>query len=633
MTKLKATLSGFLAVVQMALTVAGITNTGNPPVNYGGTPRLTPVVTNWLTLIDGGESDYIIIYGNDATESEKTAAKELQSYLEKISGVALPTYPDSVKMKIPTEICVGKTTREGEEYKIDRETLGDEGFTVKIADKRLVIAGGELRGTLYGVYSFLEEQLGCRWFTPELTVIPESKTVKINLALNDTQVPVFGYRDVYWQSAFDVNFKVRQKINSNVVTRQGEQYGGGISYADFCHSMERMVPVSYFAEHPEYFSYREDIGGWTTAQRCLTNPKVLEITIENARRSLNNSPGAKIMSITQNDNGDYCQCQSCKASDEFYGGPSGTNLWFTNQVAEALEDEFEGVMFDTFAYQYTRPAPTKGNIRARDNVVVRLCSIECCFSHPLSECGNLRNEGILEYVTPKESIFAKDIVDWADICDNIYIWDYTTNFLWYLMPHPNFQVLSPNVQFFAENNVKGVFEQGNSTRNGEFGELRAYLLAKLLWDPYCDVEYHLDEFIDAYYGKASAPYIKDYLQFIINKTVKTHHIYFFNWHYETMILMPWEVNKCDALWANAERAAGSEQQLLNIRRSHLSYRFYKGNLFMGEFSVFKFMNRSTVMESLYNDMVDLGVTRISEGAALKKPDNFFFTTPIYWEDK
>ena len=79
------------------------------------------------------------------------------------------------------------------------------------------------------------------------------------------------------------------------------------------------------------------------------------------------------------------------------------------------------------------------------------------------------------------------------------------------MPHPNLRVLGPNVKFFVDHNVKGIFEQGAYSTNGaEMAELRAWVLAKLLWDPTLDGQTLIDEFIDGYYGPAG-PYIKAYL--------------------------------------------------------------------------------------------------------------------------
>jgi len=73
-------------------------------------------------------------------------------------------------------------------------------------------------------------------------------------------------------------------------------------------------------------------------------------------------------------------------------------------------------------------------------------------------------------------------------------------------------VLGPNVKFFVAHNVKGIFDQGAYTSNGaEMAELRAWILAKLLWNPTLDGQELIDEFIAGYYGPAG-PHIKEYLK-------------------------------------------------------------------------------------------------------------------------
>ena len=607
----------------------GMLNTGTSDIDYGGTAYVEPVITQWLKLVDSGVSDYVIIKGANCSPSEVTAANELQNYIRQISSATLEVTNDTARVR-EHEILVGKTNRENDSsYTIDRAALGDEGFTVMVVGEKLVIAGGEFRGTLYGVYNFLEQNLGCRWFTPELSKIPSNSTIKIDAKLKYSQTPKFEYRDDYWTSAFNADWKVKQKINSDNGAALGVNYGGGISYAGFCHTMNALVPVSYFDAHPEYFSYRDDVGKRTIDQRCLTNAKVLEITIENARATLLANPQAKIISITQNDNGAYCQCPVCKASDEKYGGPSGTNIWFVNQVAAALEGQFPNVGFDTFAYQYTRKPPT--NIVPRASVIVRLCSIECCFAHPLSECGHTRDESINVRFSNVESSFAADLKGWSAICKRLYIWDYTTNFNIYLTMFPNFQVLSPNMKFFADNSVKGVFEQGNYTggKSGEFGEMRAYILAKLLWDPNCDVEYHMMDFMKAYYGENSAQYIKQFLDKITNKTVKADHLFIFDWHYQGSYYTAKERRLMDSYWNSAEKNAGTPEQLANIQRSRLCYRHYKATILLDEFSVLN-INRLKENEKLYNDIVAMGITRLSEGRPITLTPNFW-QTPVDWK--
>lgn len=313
-------------------------------------------------------------------------------------------------------------------------------------------------------------------------------------------------------------------------------------------------------------------------------------------------------------------------------------------MAAALEDEFPNAQFDTFAYQYTRTPPQ--NIVPRDNVLVRLCSIECCFSHPLEECGimRIRSENRLDKfpfieldslrarTADVESAFANDMKGWGDICKNLYVWDYTTNFMMYLSIFANFQILSPNMQFFAANNVKGVFEEGNAASvSGEFGELRAYILAKLLWDPTADVEYLMDDFLKGYYGEDSAQYIKDYIDIITNKTLNTsHHIHIFQWQYEGLIFTGKERKRIDALWDAAEKHAGNDQQLADIQRSRLSFRTYKADLFVDEFFPLN-INRLKENERLYNDIIDSGITDLSLGGPISTTPNFWLT-PAYWTE-
>ena len=112
-----------------------------------------------------------------------------------------------------------------------------------------------------------------------------------------------------------------------------------------------------------------------------------------------------------------------------------------------------------------------------------------------------------------------DFVNWGKICDRIYVWDYTTNFRYYIAPFSNFGAIRENMKFYHENGVRGMFPQGNSQSiSGEFGELRAYLLAKLMWNPYMsEEEYsrHMNEFLKAYYGDGWV-----YIRQFIDKTTQ-----------------------------------------------------------------------------------------------------------------
>ena len=96
----------------------------------------------------------------------------------------------------------------------------------------------------------------------------------------------------------------------------------------------------YFKEHPEWYSL---IGGKRThhhGQLCLTSEAMRRELTDNALALLRRSPGAGIISISQNDCQGNCQCEKCKAVDEEEGAPSGLMIRFVNAVAEQIEKEF-----------------------------------------------------------------------------------------------------------------------------------------------------------------------------------------------------------------------------------------------------------------------------------------------------
>jgi hypothetical protein len=166
--------------------------------------------------------------------------------------------------------------------------------------------------------------------------------------------------------------------------------------------------------------------------------------------------------------------------------------------------------------------------------------------------------------------FVEDIQGWSAITDKLYVWDYTTNFGHYVSPHPNFGCLQGNVQFFRDNHVVGLFEQGAyQAPHAEFAELRAWILAKLLWDPDQDVEPLYRDFFQGYYGPAAKP-IRQYfdeLQALIKPDENVLRI----WYPPTS---PYYTDaffdRAAKLWAEAEALVKDDPALsFNVRMSAL----------------------------------------------------------------
>jgi len=455
-----------------------------------------------LTIAYDGSPRMVIVVDADAPLADKHAAAELAAFLQKISGarfrlVNLTTGSDN-------RILVGKLAVQKAYPDFSTADLSPDGIIVRTRNNDLILAGDPPRGTIYAVYTFLEDQLGCRWWSSKADFIPKNPTIVIE-DLDIRYVPPLEFRSVFWLDAFDGNWAVRNKCNGYGHQLSAEQ-GGLHVYEGHVHTFYKLLPPEkYFSEHPEWFSEIDGKRTFERAQLCLTNEDMRRELIKILKQRLRNNPAATIASVSQNDWQGNCQCPLCKAVEEEEESPAGLLLRFVNKVAEDIEPEFPEVAISTLAYQYTRKPPKC--VKPRPNVIVRLCSIECSFSKPLSDDVN-------------ES-FRDDIVGWSKICNRLYIWDYTTNFRHYFRPHPNLRVLAPNIRFFVDHGVKGVLEQGaHTTLGAEMAELRAWVLAKLLWNPSLDDQKLIDEFLKGYYGLAGY-HIGNYLKVIHDAVEQT----------------------------------------------------------------------------------------------------------------
>ena len=462
---------------------------------------LLSACTGKHVLFENGASDYSIVIDKEAPASEQYAAEELQNWLREVGGVSLPIVgPDEGEQG--KRLVVGyNSIVEDLVPKAQIQSPSDDSFTWCSKKGDILFWGGSERGTLYSVYDFLEDQLGIRWYSEDVTVVPEVEKWSFSKLYNH-EAPALLVRD-NCMLAPRTNTVFSARLRNNFTRLPGKEPGttlpGTAEGYWGVHAMAYHVPAhKYFKDHPEYFSLYN--GKRCTDQLCLSNPDVLKICIESMRKVMREEPDYMIYSMEQLDNVQPCQCEceACQALIDEYGGNSGIMVWFVNQVADALKDEFPDKYVGTFAYRYTRHAPT--GIVPRDNVVIRLCSIECCLLHDFEGC---------EMNQP----FMKDLQDWSAIAKNLYIWDYATDFSYYCLPVANLRLLQPKIKDFCDHNAMGMLEQGDyQTRTCELKELRAYLVSKLLWDPDEDVEAIIREFTDGYYGPAGR-YIREYIDY------------------------------------------------------------------------------------------------------------------------
>lgn len=489
-----------------------------------------------LKLADNGASDYIIALPSQPTPVEQTAAKELQKYFGEITGAVLPivaqnevkTGDSTANAKI---LWVGKTAKA--QSVVDFATFKqDEIFLKSFPDGSLILAGHDQRGTLYAVYTLLEDFLGVRWWTQTESFVPKNPTIALD-PISVRYAPKLIYRESFYRVGFQGEFAAHSKTNgaSEAIS---DEFGGHNRYQFFVHSFSWLIPAEkYYREHPDWFPEIDGVRkcgfpNWASApeslrefqkslkpeqihtsgvQLCLANDEMRKELTKNALEALRSNPKTNIISISQNDWHGYCTCPKCRALDEAEGSPAGSLITFVNKVAEDIEKEFPNVWVDTLAYQYTRKPPK--TVKPRHNVIVRLCTIECSFLKPLTDEVN--------------KTLKDDIEGWSAIAPQLFVWDYVTNFSYYLMPHPNIQVLAPNIRFFVKNKTIGLFEQGDyHSTVGDFVDARHWVIAKSLWNPELDEKKLWTEFLNNYYGPAAGPILQEYLDYMGAQGLKSN---------------------------------------------------------------------------------------------------------------
>ncbi len=567
----------------------------------------------------------VIVVSADASATDIYASQRLKHYLDRITGknIEIVTNNDSSEY----EICVGATRRAENDF----SESADGSYIITSTDKRIIISGAGNKGTINGVYAFLEKFCGCHWYETQVIIAPENSTLTVPADIDIKYTPFFEYTETDTASSRDIEFSLANGLIGGAYRDFTAEQGTAVEYLGrFCHTMTTFFCKSetYFEEHPEYFALRN--GKRTPNQLCLTNEKVKDIVtaevLELLEAEHNPDADIQIVSLTQHDNFDYCQCNNCKAIDDENGSQSGTMITFVNEIARRVKEHgYDNVVFDTFAYQYTRKAPTKAV--PREDVIVRLCSIECCFGHTLDDPKCEQNVD-----------FMNDLRKWGKICNRIYIWDYVHNYANTLCIFPNFGVLQRNIQIFYENNAKGLYEEGNyyiDNSDAEFAEMRTYLLSKLMQNPYLDYEAEMDGYLNGVYGPGGC-YIREFIDIITEHAVTdSKHLSIYQSAENTLYNMTDEdVEKCNELWEKAKTVAEDDEQLQQIRRTELSWRYWKAANKRGEFSRCQFpyvwMSEG---EKLHNDLKEMNAVLFSEGGTNLLSDCellYLYRVPYKW---
>ncbi len=463
--------------------------------------------------------DWVIVVDEKAKPCLHYAAEELQTFIHQATQQKLPI---KFVLQGPTKnLFVGPSAPLAHSAlkRVLSQEYREEQLRIVVEKDNIAIIGGH-RGTLYGVYSFLEDHLGIRFLTAEVTHVPRigpGHTIRLG---DRTFTPPLEYRH-YLKPEVISNpvFAVRRRQNSvsqNAPKSHqiGERLGGTVSGGVFLHN--NFLLSASFADHPEYFSLRD--GKRSTHQPCLTHPEVRRIVTGQILTNLDGFGIGSTIPLAQNDNGRPCLCPRCsnvqregdppgairlpdevtgeQRKNQQNGPPSAVVIDFVNHVAETVTRERPDLWIGTEAYAYSVAPPRKTRVHPR--VKVQVATYHCAVLFALDDPRSKINQE-----------FNRQLTGWRRACDHILIWSYDMNPRELWLPFPNLLAQPRNIRSFVRNNGRGLFMQGGS-KNTEFSDLRSYVITSLIWDPSQDANTLIDEFLTLYYGKAAGP-IRDWI--------------------------------------------------------------------------------------------------------------------------
>jgi hypothetical protein len=507
-------------------------------------------------ITKSGKAHCVIVMPNDATPGEARAAVELSNHIKQITGVELSQIPESQYSPAKPCISIGRT-KMSRKYVTDAQVkaLGDDGYTVFCKGKNCFFVGGRKRGSMYAVYEFLES-LGVRWYSPDYTVIPKIADVKMPAKSFEFK-PSFWYRDQWWNNGTTPEWLARMRVNGNngQNPRLPEAMGGSVVTIHGCHSYAILVPSDNFATHPQWFALKEN-GTRSGSELCLTNPELREFVTQRVLTDLKAASG-KIDNywVSQNDGGGSgCFCERCTEERLAHGGKdrwSANTISFTSAVADKVKQDYPNTRIKTLAYNYTQAAPE--NMSASDNVLVEIC-------------GNFKLG---------DSTHADLVQSWSKVAKNISVYTYGGSNYGYWWPYPNVWEVGMQYPWAKASGVRAFYVQGTALGHGAgLVDMRAYISARLAWDPTRDVNKEIRDFCEGFYGPGGK-YIVEYLDWYTDYVKQHKMVMNANsvwgdaeaWrHWVTKDAM----EHCDGLFQSAIAATKSNPTYVNhVRRAYL----------------------------------------------------------------
>lgn len=507
-----------------------------------------------------------ILVAEDAPALTRESAERLAYYIQRISEAEIQIEHQLEAVKTPSVIWVGDHPQIVERHPQFDAGLShpEETLRLTLGEDLILIGMDEIigehqvqAGTYMTVSTFIEEQLGVRWFWPgELgTDIPQRQTIEMT-SLNERYTPQLKLRSLRLAN----NVRTLSSLRNQATRKELQQYienprvwaqqrdaetkqwlnnhrgdaratgetmitplmGSWFHYRNR-HAFTNWF-INYGKQHPEWFALQPDghragVNGKPypderNVKMCVSNPEVADQWMKDAKEFFERNPLAKSESAAERDYGwqGYCVCKECLAMDnkraEMLENPirwatetrpfyalTDRYAKFWNILGKRLKEEFPDreLYVSTYAYHVTRPAPT---IKLEDNIIPTFVGLERRFYNRNSDAHTADQRRMWK--------------EWWEAVNrkNMLIWRPNMIYRTLGLPYIFTRRHAENMKFMADHGLVGVVTNSSYTHWATQGP-QLYLNAKLLWDPYADAEEIMTDYYQRAFGPA-APYIREY---------------------------------------------------------------------------------------------------------------------------
>ena len=528
----------------------------DPMHTYNGTHIYTATETNEY-LVKGGKTEYKLVIPASASKTLGIAQKEFSDLFKDATGINIEVKTDTEVTDASSGkyISLGRTKLlEDSGIEVNYSELTNGGHRVVTKGDDIYICGGKDHGTVFGVYSFMKVTFNYETYyydCMEIDSVREKKLLKYDVK----DIPDFKFRahssDVLAYNApvedYDANMFAWRLGYYGKEGQRGyywlpvhEEIGNPNSPSGASTNANRWFPESIYRTegldtfHPDWYS---DRGRGEEMQLCFSahgKADEYEAMVNEAFEkvkwtltyyqpgSYKTRPEAKIMSLTHMDNQNYCTCETCADIANSAGGSqAAVQILFMNDLAEKVDEWFEDpnctgkawkddFQLIFFAYNHNYEAPSYYDAAEEKYVLYD----EKFKVHPRVIAWFARNaNGQEAFDDPiKNSTMKEPLERWAVVADDIYFWNYGTNFRSFAIPLDTFQFTTSEM-FSFHCNISDKFwftqyQDHNTCGNTAWHNLKNYLDAKMSWNTSLEQGELIEKWMNAMYEDAAPIMLK-----------------------------------------------------------------------------------------------------------------------------